>query len=206
LRQSAAVIELSQVARSKRDKRERVIRAARELVISKEFHATTTSEIAELADVAKGTLFFHAKSKESLFVMMLQEELGRSIDRAFSKVPEAPLIDQLMHIYTIMLKQNQRNIALARIFAKELAFVHGENKGIDAIMATIFARLDVLIDAAKERGELPAGIDTDLLAPNLFALYFIFMLRWLGSGERTPERTKPPLRETLELHLRCATI
>jgi AcrR family transcriptional regulator len=206
LRQPGAVIELSRVERSKRDKRERIIRAARELFISKGFHATTTSEIAELADVAKGTLFFYAKSKESLLVMMFQEEVGKSIDRAFSKVPKAPLIDQLMHVFTIMLKENRRNIGLARTFAKELAFVHGENKGIDAVMATLFTKLDVLIDTAKERGEIPGDIDTDLLAHNLFALYFIFMLRWLGSGEPGPEGRKPPLRETLELHLRCATI
>jgi hypothetical protein len=103
-----------------------------------------------------------------------------------------------------MLKENQRNLGLARIFAKELAFVQGENKGIDAVMEAIFDKLDILIDDAKERGELPTDIDTALLAHNLFALYFTFMLRWLGSGEPTPERREPSLRRILEMHLRCA--
>jgi len=204
LRPSAAVVELNRAERSKREKRERIVRAARQLFLSKGFHATTTSEIAELADVAKGTLFFHAKSKEALLVMMFQEEVGRSIERAFSKVPKAELIDQLTHVFGIMLKDNQRNIGLARIFAKELAFVHGENRGIDAVMATIFEKLDRLIAGAKEREELPADIDTALLAHNLFALYFTFMLRWLGSGEPTPHRRDPSLRQILEMHLRCA--
>jgi hypothetical protein len=114
------------------------------------------------------------------------------------------LIDQLTHVFRIMLKENQRNLGLARIFAKELAFVHGENKGIDAVMATIFEKLDRLIAAAKEREELPADIDTALLAHNLFALYFTFMLRWLGSGEPSPETRQPPLRQILEMQLRCA--
>jgi AcrR family transcriptional regulator len=200
---STAVVELNRAERGKREKRERIIRAARELFLSKGFHATTTSEIAELADVAKGTLFFHAKSKESLLVMMFQEELGISIDRAFSKVPSSPLIDQLMHVFSTMLEENQRNIGLARIFAKELAFVHRENKGIDSVMTTMFGKLDVLIDAAKARGELPADIESDLLAHNLFALYFTFMLRWLGSGEETPDARRPTLRQILSLHLRC---
>ena len=82
--------------------------------------------------------------------------------------------------------------------------MQGENKGIDAVMGTIFEKLDILIDDAKERGELPTDIDTTLLAHNLFALYFTFMLRWLGSGEPTPERRQPPLRRILEMHLRCA--
>ena len=204
MRQSAAVVELSRTERSKREKRERILRAARQLFLSKGFQATTTSEVAELADVAKGTLFFHAKSKEALLVMMFQEQVGRSIERAFSKVPKVALIDQLTHVFNIMLKDNQRNLGLARIFVKELAFVHGDNKGIDAVMASIFGKLNVLIDAAKERGELPTAIDTALLAHNLFALYFTFMLRWLGSGEPTPDRRQPPLRRMLEMHLRCA--
>jgi AcrR family transcriptional regulator len=203
LSESTAVVEVNRAERGKREKRERIIRAARELFLSKGFHATTTSEIAELADVAKGTLFFHAKSKESLLVMMFQEELGISIDRAFSKVPSSPLIDQLMHVFSTMLEENQRNIGLARIFAKELAFVHRENKGIDSVMTTIFGKLDVLIDAAKARGELRADIESDLLAHNLFALYFTFMLRWLGSGEETPDARRPTLRQILSLHLRC---
>ena len=128
MRQSAAVVELNRAERSKREKRERIVRAARQLFLSRGFHATTTSEIAELADVAKGTLFVHAKSKEALLVMMFQEELGCGIDRAFSKVPKGALIDQLTHVFGTMLKDNQRNIGLARIFAKELAFVHGENR------------------------------------------------------------------------------
>jgi len=204
LRQSAAVVELNRAERSKREKRERIVQAARQLFLSKGFHATTTSEIAELADVAKGTLFFHAKSKEALLVLMFQEEVGRSIERAFSRVPKAALIDQLTHVFDIMLKENQRSLGLARIFAKELAFVHGENRGIDAVMATIFAKLDRLIAGAKERAELPGDIDTALLAHNLFALYFTFMLRWLGSGEPTPDRRQPSLRQVLEMHLRCA--
>ena len=66
LASAAAIVEIGRAERNKRDKRERLIRAARELFKTKGFQATTTSEIAELADVAKGTLFFHAKSKEGL--------------------------------------------------------------------------------------------------------------------------------------------
>src|SRR5437773_8537171 len=103
---TAAVVELGRAERSKREKRERLIHAARRLFQTKGFAATTTAEIAELADVGKGTLFFHAKSKEALLVMMFQEDVGESVERAFGRVPKAPLIDQLMHVFGVMLKQN----------------------------------------------------------------------------------------------------
>src|SRR5579862_3192811 len=94
---------------------------ARQLFRTKGFEQTTTSEIAERADVGKGTLFFHARSKDELLVIVFQEDMGRTINRAFTTVPEAPLIDQAMHVFNAMLKQNQRELELALIFVRELA-------------------------------------------------------------------------------------
>jgi AcrR family transcriptional regulator len=151
LRQAAAVVELNRTERSKREKRERIIHAARQLFQSKGFHATTTSEIVELADVAKGTLFFHARSKDALLVTIFQEDFGKSMQWTFGKVPKARLVEQLMHVFGIMLKDNQRHLGLARIFAKELAFVR-EHKTIDAILANVFHKLEGLIDSAEGAG------------------------------------------------------
>ena len=66
--------------------------------------------------------------------MMFQEEVGDAIERAFAEVPDAPFIDQLVHVFEVMLRQNLRDVGLARIFVKELAFVSGERHGIDLVM------------------------------------------------------------------------
>ncbi len=168
---------------------------------TKGFAATTTGEIAELADVAKGTLFFHAKSKEALLVMMFQEEVGAAIRRAFSNVPDAPFIEQLMHVFGIMLRQNQRDLGLARIFVKEMAFVRGDRHGVDVVMDDLFARLGDLIERAKDRREVARTVDSAVFAYNLFALYFAFLVLWLGSGAPSPQRQHPSLREIIGLQL-----
>jgi AcrR family transcriptional regulator len=199
---SAAVVEIGRAERNKRDKRDRLVRAARELFQTKGFEKTTTSEIADLADVGKGTLFFHAKSKEALLVMMFQEDVGQAIDRAFARVPDAPFIDQLMHVFGVMLKQNQRELDLARVFVKELAFVQGERQGIDLVMGALFQKLSGRVERAKDRGEISREVDSAMLGHNLFALYFAFIVLWLGSGEPSPERRRPSLRQMLELHIR----
>jgi AcrR family transcriptional regulator len=199
---SAAVAEIGRAERNKRDKRERLIRAARELFRTKGFEATTTSEIAAAADVAKGTLFFHAKSKEALLVMMFQEEVGDAIERAFAEIPAAPFLDQLVHVFDMMLRQNLRDVGLARIFVKELAFVSGERHGIDLVMKGLFEKLGTLIERAKNNGEVAKEIDSALLGYNLFALYFVFLMLWLGSGAQSPEERRPSLRQMLELQLR----
>lgn len=199
---SAALVEIGRAERNKRDKRERLVRAARELFRTKGFEATTTSEIAEAAEVAKGTLFFHAKSKEALLVMMFQEEVGDAIERAFAGIPDAPFIDQLVHVFDVMLRQNLRDVGLARIFVKELAFVSGERHGIDVVMEGLFEKLGALIESAKENREVAREVDSALLAHNLFALYFVFLMLWLSSGAHSPEERRPSLRQMLELQLR----
>ena len=204
MRASAEVVEFGRAERSKREKRERPIRAACRLFQTKGFAATTTAEIAELADVGKGTLFFHAKSKEALLVMMFQEDVGQAVERAFARVPKAPLIDQVMHVFDAMLKQNQRNLGLARVFVKELAFVRGERQAVDVVMRNLFQKLDGLIESVKDRGEVAGDVNSALLSGNLFALYFTFMMLWLGSGEPSPETRRPSLRQMLELQLEGA--
>ena len=198
---SPAVVELGRAERNKRAKRARLVRAARTLFRRKGFHQTTTSEIAQLADVGKGTLFFHAKTKEDLLVMVFQEEFGRTVVRAFATVPDAPLIDQLMHVFDVMIEQNRRDLELARVFVKELAFVTGDRNGIDAVMADLFGRMRALIERAQQRGEIASSVDPALLAYNLFALYFSFLTIWLGSGARSPSPANPSLRQMLELQL-----
>jgi len=199
---AAGIVEVvGRAERNKRDKRARLIAAARELFRTKGFEQTTTSEIAERADVGKGTLFFHARSKDELLVMVFQEDMGRTINRAFATVPEASLLDQAMHVFDAMLKQDQREFELARIFVRELAFVKGDHHGIDAVTQTFFSRMSVLIEQAQRRGEIKASVDPALLAYNMFALHFSFLVVWLGTGLRTPDPSKPSMRQMLEMQL-----
>jgi TetR/AcrR family transcriptional regulator, cholesterol catabolism regulator len=199
---AAGIVEVvGRAERNKRDKRARLIAAARELFRTKGFEQTTTSEIADRADVGKGTLFFHAKSKDELLVMVFQEDMGRTIDRAFSTVPDGPLLDEAMHVFDAMLRQDRRELELARIFVKELAFVKGDHHGIDAVTEKFFSRMSILIERAQRRGEIKASIDPRMLAYNMFALHFSFLVVWLGSGLRTPDPSKPSMRQMLELQL-----
>ena len=102
----------------------------------------------------------------------------------------------------MMLRQNLRDVGLARIFVKELAFVSGERHGIDLVMKGLFEKLGTLIERAKNNGEVAKEIDSALLGYNLFALYFVFLMLWLGSGAQSPEERRPSLRQMLELQLR----
>jgi AcrR family transcriptional regulator len=60
--------------RSKLEKRRRIREATREVFRRKGYDAATTREIAELADVAIGTLFAYASDKRELLMMVINDD------------------------------------------------------------------------------------------------------------------------------------
>ena len=185
---SAAAVEIGRAERNKRDKRERLDPRRARAVSHQGLRATTTSEIAELADVAKGTLFFHAKSKEALLVMMFQEEVGDAIQRAFAEVPDAPFIDQLMHVFEVMLRAESarpRPRAHFRQGTRVRAGRASRHRRCDGGALQPHERSHRA--ARKNRGEIAREVDSALLAYNMFALYFAFLVLWLGSGAHRPK-------------------
>lgn len=72
--------------RRKRD----ILQAAQRLFAEKGYHATPTSEIASLAGVAQGTLFYHFKSKEGILLSLLQQTTGVYLRDAQDILEAAP--------------------------------------------------------------------------------------------------------------------
>ncbi|MFO7831627.1 MAG: TetR/AcrR family transcriptional regulator [Desulfuromonadaceae bacterium] len=72
--------------RRKRD----ILQAAQRLFAEKGYHATPTSEIASLAGVAQGTLFYHFKSKEGILLSLLQQTTGAYLEDAQEILEAAP--------------------------------------------------------------------------------------------------------------------
>lgn len=193
--------------RAKQEKRGRLVAAARELFSSKGFAAATTSEIAQRADVGAGTLFLYVQSKEELLVLVFQQDMGRVCDEAFATLPaRATLLDEIVHVYAAMSAFHDRDRALARVFAKEMAFVRGPNRAaLLAFLDGLFTRTDARIEAAKARGEVAADVPARMLSENLFATFFISLQHALGGDVSTasPEHVGA-LRARLALQLRGA--
>ena len=193
--------QLTRTERNKREKLLRIQRAARTLFGVKGFEATTTREIAEVADIGAGTLFLYSGSKEDLLVMIFREEVGRTVDRAFETMTERNLLDQLMRVFGAMIAHHERNPGLARVFVKELPFVDDRRHGVAAFMSKLLKRLADLIAQAQERAEIRVDVPPPALAQNLFALYFATLQRWLGRDGISLAHRDARLRSALELQL-----
>ena len=170
--------------RSKLEKLDRIRAAARRLFAEQGFANTTTKQIAAEADIGAGTLFLYARTKEELLVLIFQDEVGRAVDRAFARVPKAPLLDQALHVFNALIVHHAADPVLARVFVKELPFADERRHGVAEFVSRLYARLAVLIDAAKARGEIAADVPSRLLAQNLFGTCFQQLQMWLDEARR----------------------
>jgi AcrR family transcriptional regulator len=77
--------------RAKRnDKRERLIQAADKLIYEQTFHTTTLADIAKLADVPLGNVYYYFKTKEAIMDAVLQKRMNewRSLFQQWEQIPD----------------------------------------------------------------------------------------------------------------------
>ena len=83
--------------RSKREQRaDRILDAAAELMLRWGYNKTTIDDIARQAGVAKGTIYLHWKTREDLFLALMEREyirLTRDIQQRIASDPEGGTIE-----------------------------------------------------------------------------------------------------------------
>jgi AcrR family transcriptional regulator len=97
--------------------RERLLKAARELIEEGGYGAATVAAIAERANVASGTLYRHFASKEEMFVEVFRSVCDREVQamRAAAEAmpPQAPHVDRLEEVLATFAQRALRRPRLA---------------------------------------------------------------------------------------------
>ena len=87
--------------------REKIIRAAKQIFIEKGIINTATSQIAEAADIAHGTLFQHFPNKDSLVIELLDVELAKFSDNIKQLIIETTDIDTILKQYLDLIQAEE---------------------------------------------------------------------------------------------------
>ena len=193
-------VEPGRRERNKQEKRRRILAAAGRLFRRKGFAATTTQEIATAAGIAAGTLFLYARSKEDLLLLVFMDEMQEVIGRAFATVPaNAPLVDQLMHIFGVLADYHEEDVPLARALIREIAFNEDRERRREVlgVRAKINAGVVRLIERAQQRREISRELDPGDAAQVFFSVYFLLLQNWLND-DIARDRFNALLRRRLE--------
>ena len=194
--------------RGRYERKRRIIRAARDVIIECGYDAATTREIAERAEVAIGTIFLYAPDKRDLLFLVLNDELDQVVENAFAAVPEEqPLLAKLMTVFTAFYQYFAQNMTLGRYALRELE--HYTSRPLpDTVQAKVFrARqqriLDLtsdLIRQAQRENEISSTVDAALLASLCFSnIYMTEVRKWLNSEDPRLEDGLGRLRRLLNI-------
>ncbi len=169
---------MSRRERTKDETRERIATAAMELFLEHGFAATTVDEIAQRADVAKGTFFNHFPRKEAVLFHYALAELDRLEELIEAALANGrPAREQLGHVFAAAAAGYERNPELSRVLILEM--VRGPEAELFEIYQRGQAAMRRLVVHAQQRGEFRREADPDRVTDVLRGLFISTMLVWL---------------------------
>ena len=106
---------------SKRElRREQILKIASELFSEKSYHDVTVDEIAGAVGVAKGTIYLYFRSKERLYLEILEdsfEAIESLLEKEIAKSDSAPV--KLKKVLRLIFEFYQMNLDVLRILSRD---------------------------------------------------------------------------------------
>src|SRR6516162_9054290 len=133
---------------NKRAKLERILAAARDLFRTRGYDGTTMEAIAERAGVAKGSVFFHARSKAALLNRVFQVDMERWVGEAFGQPSQPDLLDDLVAKYASLQIAMCAQPVLTRVYMREVAFADDDFERVKSTMALLLGETERAIETA----------------------------------------------------------
>lgn len=182
---------LSRKEREKLSRQKEILKAARELFVSKGFRETTLDEIAHHAEFGKGTLYNYFASKEEIFFGIVDQAVEQTLAIARESIATPGGVREKLLLYA------HRLISYVRDNGEFLHLIYHELHRGDA--PANVAKLREIIDRARGVWEVLAeplrtGIDDGTLRncdPLQLVILFDGMLRGYCFQQFEVERTRP---------------
>ena len=163
------------------DTLDRLFGAAVELLAERGYDGTTVDDIVERAGVAKGTVYYHFRSKADLVAALLDDGLERLAalfeqEMKGARGPQARL-RALVHAELTYIQRYQ---AFSKLVMSEMWRVDRDWQESVRVLRERYASLfTAVIDEGVEAGAFRAGLDAQSTASALFGMIVTAALDWL---------------------------
>jgi AcrR family transcriptional regulator len=171
------------------DSRDEILKAAMRLFANRGFHETSMSEVARDAHVSKALIFWHFKTKEELFLAVLNRLLEPYfIDFAeeAGALDERAQIRKLVESYLRFVEENASSI---RFFLAQLLHDQHSSEGLTDQVMKLYAgyreMLVELIARAQEKGSCARRVDPAIAAGFLLSALNGLMIEYLFMSRET---------------------
>ncbi|TGE31422.1 TetR/AcrR family transcriptional regulator [Desulfosporosinus sp. Sb-LF] len=152
------------------DKEKAIFQAAMQIFAAEGFERATMDHIAQQAKVAKGTLFYRYKSKEDLFVSMIQSAVNQFLDTARAAITEIKEpIARLKKTIEIQTQLSFEYPEFAKLLLSEVWGKQDRQREFRAVLQTYLTFLEEIIHTGIDAGEI-RPTDPTLLASSIFGM------------------------------------
>lgn len=161
--------------------RDSIAKAAVNLFDSRGYEQTSMEEIAEAADVAKGTLYNHFSSKEAVLAHSIHLQLSSDLENLDEHILAHPSfrarLSTLLEASALWCESHRAYLPpYIRYEIQRLGAAREDPPAVEKELVGVYVRL---IQAAQSRGEIRSDLAPYRLATVLHYLYFASLLRWL---------------------------
>jgi AcrR family transcriptional regulator len=152
--------------------REKIIKAAIDAFSKYGYDRTRMDDVAKTADLSKGTIYLHFKSKEDLFYAICENNLAEAkqqISTMFAKKED--LVSEIERFYDVFRKKKTANEKVFFETIAESARNAELRKALYKQRMNIFETAVGWVNLQIERGFFRKNIDANAIAVGLVSLY-----------------------------------
>ncbi|MET7328119.1 TetR/AcrR family transcriptional regulator [Nonomuraea sp. NPDC005650] len=182
---------------NRQETRQKVFRAAVELIAEHGYAATTVDAIAERAGVAKGTVFYNFGSKEGLFEALLEHSVDLLAEALAAADTGESALDALDSVVLGQLRFFEEHGAFARVLLAEMWRTAWQEAVARLRESALGVYANVLRRAAAN-GEVRADLDVETASTAVFGMVLTVAIeRRALHPDRPLEQTHATLSELL---------
>jgi TetR/AcrR family transcriptional regulator len=192
--------------REKENRKESIIDAAQKVFFEKGLPLSTMDEIAETAELAKGTLYLYYHSKEDLYLavmmrgLMIMRDMFREV--VTRKLPVVKTLIEFANTYTLFYEQNKNYFRMLHFFNTPQFHKQVSEKmmkSCDEFNQTLWILVTEIITQGMAEQKLRNDLDPIETAIILWSNTSTLLMRIDGQYEMFKEKLNIDLHKTLRI-------
>ncbi|WCK54599.1 TetR/AcrR family transcriptional regulator [Aneurinibacillus sp. Ricciae_BoGa-3] len=183
--------------------KELIFQGALKAFAEKGYNETTMDQISELCGVAKGTLYYNFKTKEDLYIFVMESGVERFIEkiRDFVEVIRPDDFRQrVIRLIEAHLEFFQTETDFCRLLLSKAWGTQERHYTIRHVLQKYFEFLESQLQTAKDAGKLPSIIDIRTTASSFFGMLAFTTMRTIAYGQSLDEPAVRYSVQSLALH------
>ena len=165
-------------------KKSQIYEAALKAFSQNEFSEARMDDIAEMASVAKGTLYYHFKTKEELFLFVMEkgmDKLHQKIDCVIqSDLPRDNMLYDLLKVHLEFFAEEKE---LCQLMVNKAWGSQNLHPQVQMITSRYFDKMEAFYGLLQKEGFITSGVDIPTLTSSLFGMVMFTALRQIELGK-----------------------